>query len=56
MNQEKINFKISELKMEYVRIQGDIEKLESTGHSITKLAERLLVIETELKNQYSKLG
>ena len=56
MNKEKINEKISELKMEYIRIQGDIEKLESTGHSIMKLEERLQVIEIELKAQYSKLG
>ncbi|MGM0874808.1 MAG: SE1832 family protein [Bacillota bacterium] len=56
MDKNKKNEVISELKMEYIRIQGDIEKLESTGHSITKLEERLQVIETELKAQYSKLG
>ncbi|MGM7723271.1 SE1832 family protein [Metabacillus sp. Hm71] len=56
MEKEKINQKISELKMEYIRIQGDIEKLESTGHSITKLEERLQEIEAELKAQYAHLN
>ncbi|WP_197089676.1 SE1832 family protein [Bacillus sp. SA1-12] len=56
MKKETINQKISGLKMEYIRIQGDIEKLESTGHSITKLEERLQEIEAELKDQYSHLN
>ncbi|WP_299089589.1 SE1832 family protein [uncultured Metabacillus sp.] len=56
MEKEKINQKISELKMEYIRIQGDIEKLESTGHSITKLEEKLQEIEAELKAQYAHLN
>lgn len=50
MNKQEIQQKINELKMEYVRIQGDIEKLESTGHSIVKLEQRLSMIEEELSN------
>lgn len=56
MDQDKINQKIAELKMEYIRIQGDIEKLESTGHSIGKLEARLVDIENELKNYRSMLS
>lgn len=56
MDQDKINQKIAELKMEYIRIQGDIEKLESTGHSIEKLEARLVDIENELKNYRSMLS
>lgn len=55
MNKEKINEIIAELKIEYIRIQGDIEKLESTGHFTMKLEERLQVIETELKTLYANL-
>jgi len=35
--------------MEYVRIQGDIERLESLGHSFEKLEEKLVEIEKELQ-------
>ena len=55
MDLEKINQIVEELKMEYIRIQGDIEKLESTGHSIEKLEARLAEIENELKNLRSML-
>lgn len=41
--------KISELKREYVRIQGDIERLESLGHSFEKLEVRLTEIEKEIQ-------
>lgn len=41
--------------MEYVKIQGDIEKLESTGHSIEKLEEKLSIIEEELSTYRTAL-
>jgi len=41
--------KIQELKMEYTRIQGDMERLESLGHSVKKQEEKLEEIENELK-------
>jgi ribosomal protein L29 len=56
MSQDKINQKLAELKMEYIRIQGDIEKLESTGHSIEILEARLAEIENELKSLRSMLA
>jgi ribosomal protein L29 len=56
MNSQDIQPKIDELKMEYIRIQGDIEKLESTGHSIEKLEARLIDIEEELSNYRSQLS
>ena len=28
-----IQYQITELKMDYMNLQGDIEKLESTGHN-----------------------
>lgn len=49
MKTTEIENKISELKMEYIRIQDDIEKLESLGHSIVKQEEKLTEIEKEIK-------
>lgn len=50
MSAQEIQQKIDELKMKYIKIQGDIEKLESTGHSVERLEERLSVIEEELSS------
>lgn len=55
MNEKEINDKIDELKMEYVNRQGDMEKLESTGHSTEKLEARLKEIEDELAHYRSLL-
>ncbi len=32
MTSQQIKAQIAELKMDYIRLQGDMEKLESTGH------------------------
>lgn len=56
VNLPNIQQKMEELKMEYIRIQGDIEKLESTGHSIDKLEARLVNIEAELSKCRSELS
>lgn len=37
-----------ELKEEYMRIQNDLEKVESTGQSSPRLEERLAAIEEEI--------
>lgn len=49
MKKSQIEYKIAELKMDYIRVQGDIEKLESTGHGTTKAEEMLIAMEIELK-------
>ncbi|MGG3449444.1 MULTISPECIES: SE1832 family protein [Bacillaceae] len=49
MKKSQIEYKIAELKMDYMRVQGDIEKLESTGHGTTKAEEMLTAMELELK-------
>lgn len=54
MSLNEIEIKIAELKMEYLRIQGDIERLESLGHSFEKLEIRLEEIENELQHFHSK--
>lgn len=43
-----LDYKLLELKNEYVRIQGDLEKLESTGNNTSKMEDRLAVIEQEI--------
>ncbi|WP_201450131.1 SE1832 family protein [Pontibacillus sp. HMF3514] len=49
MKKEEINQKIAELKMEYLRLQDDMERLESFGRSVDKQEQKLLEIENELK-------
>jgi len=49
LSKPEIEQRIAELKMDYIRIQGDIEKLESLGHSPTKAEQMLEEIENELK-------
>lgn len=55
MNKSQIEYKIKELKMDYIRIQGDIEKLESTGHGVSKAEERLAAMEIELAEWNERL-
>ncbi|OES46223.1 SE1832 family protein [Domibacillus iocasae] len=55
MNKSQIEYKIRELKMDYIRVQGDIEKLESTGHGTSKAEEMLIEMENELKELNEQL-
>lgn len=45
-----IEYQIKELKMDYMNLQGDIEKLESTGHNdqVAKAEQRLANMEAKL--------
>lgn len=54
MTKTNVEDKISELKLEYVRVQGDIERLESLGHSFEKLEARLTEIEKEIHEYRSQ--
>ncbi|MDQ0223915.1 SE1832 family protein [Metabacillus niabensis] len=56
MDKQELNQKIEELKLEYIKIQGDIEKLESTGHSIDKLEAKLSEIEKDLTTYRTRLA
>lgn len=57
MNKRQIENEIVELKMDYINLQGDIEKLESTGNdSFVKKAElRLATMEARLAELNKKL-
>lgn len=50
LSKSEIEQKIAELKMDYIRIQGDIEKLESVGHDPSKAEQMLENIEKELSD------
>ena len=58
MNASEIQAQIAELKMDYIRLQGDMEKLESTGHPtmIEKAELRLADMEVQLAELNKKLA
>ncbi|MBS7344970.1 MAG: hypothetical protein KIG60_04860 [Caryophanon sp.] len=53
-----IESQIAELKMDYVNLQGDLEKLESLGHadSVSKAVERLNKLEERLAELNKQLA
>lgn len=58
MNKRQVETAIAELKMDYINLQGDIEKLESTGNnSYVKKAElRLATMEANLAELNKQLA
>ncbi|WP_166786826.1 SE1832 family protein [Jeotgalibacillus salarius] len=48
MTQNEIKERIAELKMDYIRAQDDLEKLESVGRDGASAEKRLTRIEDEL--------
>lgn len=58
MNKRQVENAIVELKMDYINLQGDIEKLESTGNnSFVKKAElRLATMEEKLAELNKQLA
>jgi ABC-type Zn uptake system ZnuABC Zn-binding protein ZnuA len=55
LSKSEIEQKIAELKMDYIRIQGDIEKLESVGQDPSKAEQMLENIEKELSELRKRL-
>lgn len=61
LTKSQIESQIAELKMDYINLQGDMEKLESLGHadSVTQAVERLEKMEqrlSELNKQLAELA
>lgn len=58
MNKSQLESEIAELKMDYVNLQGDIEKLESTGNdqSVQKAEARLAAMEEKLAKLNKQLA
>ncbi|MDM5207719.1 SE1832 family protein [Cytobacillus kochii] len=50
MTLKEIENQLAELKMDYMRLQDDIEKLESFGRSVEKQELRMKEIEEELQS------
>ena len=50
MAKQQLEAQIAELKMDYIRLQGDMEKLESNGHptQVENAERRLAAMEVEL--------
>lgn len=57
MDQKQVEREIAELKMDYINLQGDIEKLESVGQNrqVEKAEERLSNMEDRLAELNKKL-
>lgn len=55
---DELLYKIAELKSDYIRQQGDIEKLESTGYPglIEKAEQRLSDMEKQLAELNKQLN
>ena len=58
MDKRQIENEIAELKMDYINLQGDIEKLESTGNNsfVQKAEVRLASMEEKLAELNKKLA
>lgn len=54
----EIEQQIAQLKLDYINLQGDIEKLENTGHinSVKQAEERLAKMEQQLAELNKKLA
>lgn len=48
MDKKTIEYKIQELKLDYVRLQNDLEKLDSVNGNISPLEKQIAEIEQEI--------
>ena len=48
MNKKELKSKLLELKSDYVRIQGDMDKLEFVGGRVSSAEEQLIRLEREI--------
>ncbi|MBO8155802.1 MAG: hypothetical protein H0Z32_05020 [Bacillaceae bacterium] len=56
MTRKELEDKISQLKMDYIRIQGDLDKMESVGGNVSPLEKTLQTLENELKELREQLA
>jgi uncharacterized coiled-coil DUF342 family protein len=55
MTKEELEYKVNEVKLDYIRIQGDLEKLESFGRNTDIQQRKLDELETELSGLRKQL-
>jgi len=48
MDKKELEYKIRELKLDYVRLQNDLEKLDSVKGNISPLERQIAEIEDEI--------
>ncbi|MGD6802667.1 SE1832 family protein [Rossellomorea vietnamensis] len=56
MTKRELEYKITEVKADYVRIQADMEKVDSVGGNTKKSEERLEQLENELAELNKQLS
>ncbi|SDI50873.1 SE1832 family protein [Alteribacillus bidgolensis] len=56
MNRDELESKLQMLKADYIRVQGDLEKLESVGGNAEPAAKELETIEKEIQAINLKLA
>ncbi|HLR66548.1 SE1832 family protein [Virgibacillus alimentarius] len=55
MTKKELEAKLAELKSDYVRIQGDMDKLEFVGGRVSSAEEQLVRLEKEIAELNDKL-
>ncbi|SFG13321.1 hypothetical protein SAMN05216353_12428 [Halobacillus alkaliphilus] len=56
MNKKEIQDQIAFLKADYIRIQGDLDKLEANGANVKNAEAQLARMEKELKDLKAQLA
>jgi uncharacterized coiled-coil DUF342 family protein len=55
MTKQEFEYKMNEVKLDYIRIQGDLEKLESFGRNTEIQQRKLDELEQELSDLHKQL-
>ncbi|WP_453991159.1 SE1832 family protein [Bacillus nitroreducens] len=55
MDKKNLEYQIRELKLDYVRLQNDLEKLDSVNGNIAPLERQIAEIEKEISTLSRKL-
>lgn len=56
MDKKEIEYQIQELKLDYIRLQNDLEKMDSVHGNISPLEKQIAEIELELSSLRKKLN
>ncbi|MEH7384385.1 SE1832 family protein [Bacillus sp. JJ1521] len=55
MDRKEIEYKLRELKLDYVRLQNDLEKLDSVNGNISPLERQIAELEVEISTLSKQL-